>query len=335
MAPLLYDRCRTANLTPGLEPWVLRVYEAMQRAVVFKIDNIADYFWRSEREMWYLDRDYPNLAPPYPLMWMEYAWPKEIFNEQGSFKVPEELQGKRIGILIRVMDGGPAPECRWSLLFHCLNETLDASGVELLPGEVLVGVTDHGQLAHYSDGRPVYGPLWDNENPPDAEVEQVLKSHLLMLHPAYLTLSFLHCKNVELVEQGGEKRDPQTGKRIRPRRGARAKHYTIHIEAMKKILRREGESDRKGLKHALSVCRGHFKHFGPADVSGHPQGLDTGLLFGKHAGMYWWESQARLAPGEKPPTYTVDPPKPDNDEAGGEERPPANAPELKPGAPAE
>lgn len=318
MASLLYDVMGKSYLIPNPQPWRRHMQEAIKHAVVFKIDNVADYYWRAGRDDWRIERDYPNLAPPYPLMWLEYALPKEVFTENGVIAIPDSLQGKRRAYLIRAVEGGPFPEVHWSLSVYTLFETqADASvpGIETVEGKYYIGLTDHGQVARGADGQLLHGIDWDGEFTQSAEVEEFLRKQENLLHPVYLALSFMHCKNVELVEQGGERQNPQTGKRIRPRHGARSKHYTIQIEAMKKVLRHEGESEPKGLKHALSVCRGHFKYFGPAEVSGHPQGVDTGLLFGKYAGVYWWESQVRLAPGEKPPTYVVNPPKEAADDA--------------------
>jgi hypothetical protein len=52
--------------------------------------------------------------------------------------------------------------------------------------------------------------------------------------------------------------------------------HTVVIDPMKKILRTEGQSERLGLKRALSICRGHFADY-----------THGGGLFGKHHGVYW------------------------------------------------
>ena len=51
---------------------------------------------------------------------------------------------------------------------------------------------------------------------------------------------------------------------------------------MKKVLREEGKSEETGLKHALHICRGHFKDY-----------RDGKGLFGRYKDIYWWESQVR------------------------------------------
>jgi hypothetical protein len=51
---------------------------------------------------------------------------------------------------------------------------------------------------------------------------------------------------------------------------------------MRRALDIEGEARTKGLRHALHICRGHFKTFS-----------EESPLFGKHTGTYWWESQVR------------------------------------------
>jgi len=56
----------------------------------------------------------------------------------------------------------------------------------------------------------------------------------------------------------------------------------LEIEPMKKVLKSEGNIDEVGLQRALHICRGHFKDY--SNGKG---------LFGKHKGLYWWDSTVR------------------------------------------
>lgn len=103
----------------------------------------------------------------------------------------------------------------------------------------------------------------------------------LLLYVPQLALSFMHCKNVILCTN-----EPSTKlQKARERRGKLPffTFKTLEIKPIVKILKEEGESETKGLKHALHICRGHFKDFS--------QGPGLGRT---HAhGLYWWDSQIR------------------------------------------
>jgi hypothetical protein len=99
------------------------------------------------------------------------------------------------------------------------------------------------------------------------------------IFPALLALSFLHCKNVRRVENVPP---PKLDKAYQKRHGRpMVRYYTLEIDPMKEILRREGRSEEVGLKKALHICRGHFADY-----------TEKGL-FGKHKGVYWFDSHVR------------------------------------------
>lgn len=100
----------------------------------------------------------------------------------------------------------------------------------------------------------------------------------VLLIPMWLALSFLHCKNVTLTHEDPchSRKPPKPGERCR-----RLHYHVLNIQPMQEVLRSEGKSSTTGLKHALSICRGHFKNY-------HERGL-----FGRYKGMYWWGSHIR------------------------------------------
>ena len=61
-----------------------------------------------------------------------------------------------------------------------------------------------------------------------------------------------------------------------------SRYYTLNIEPMKKVLREEGKVESHGLKHALSVCRGHFANY-----------TEGKGLFGKYHGQFWIPQHVR------------------------------------------
>jgi hypothetical protein len=65
------------------------------------------------------------------------------------------------------------------------------------------------------------------------------------------------------------------------------RYRVLDIAPMRDVLDHEGEARSKGLRHALHICRGHFKTF-----------TDEAPLFGKHTGQYWWPQHVRGHAGE-------------------------------------
>lgn len=103
---------------------------------------------------------------------------------------------------------------------------------------------------------------------------------ITMLFPAYLAISFLHVRNVQVIEH----MPPKQASRTRERKTGRPliKYRTLQIEPIKKVLREEGRIESEGLGTALHICRGHFKDFRGGKG-----------LFGKHKDIYWWHEQER------------------------------------------
>jgi hypothetical protein len=93
----------------------------------------------------------------------------------------------------------------------------------------------------------------------------------MFLSVAFLTISFMHCKNVQLSEEKMKRQE----RRERERKGFQTKYHVLQIDPMKEVLRKQGNIETNGLKKALHICRGHFKTY-----------TEKGL-FGKHKGTFW------------------------------------------------
>ena len=101
-----------------------------------------------------------------------------------------------------------------------------------------------------------------------------------LLGPALLTVSFLHCKNVDRIPVDPP---PKLSRKAERRHGRPlAQYYALDIRPMQRILDYEGEAQTTGLRHALHFCRGHFKTY-----------TAESPLFGKHSGEYWWPDHVR------------------------------------------
>ena len=147
-------------------------------------------------------------------------------------------------------------------------------------------IEDYGSV----DGKPkAVSSIWTTLPNPTEEflalprlAQDEISTGLLTaaLFPLNLAVSLLHCKNVEMAAAG------EVPPKLQRAYQKRHKHplltyRVLEIEPMKKVLRREGESETMGLKHALHICRGHFKDY-----------RERGL-FGSRHGIYWWDQHLR------------------------------------------
>ena len=100
------------------------------------------------------------------------------------------------------------------------------------------------------------------------------------LYPFLFAFSLANCQNVttSLVHPPEKLSRAHTRRRGLPL----SRYYTLNIEPMKKILREEGQVESHGLKHALSVCRGHFASY-----------TEGKGLFGKYHGQFWISQHVR------------------------------------------
>src|ERR1051326_879679 len=87
----------------GAESFAESLRRKLETAERFEISDVAHYFYDvTDQESWAL-ADFPNLAPVYPLMWMEFGSPKKI--AAGPSPVVDELEvPTRIGVLIESIE---------------------------------------------------------------------------------------------------------------------------------------------------------------------------------------------------------------------------------------
>lgn len=101
-----------------------------------------------------------------------------------------------------------------------------------------------------------------------------------MLFPALLTISFLHCKNIEI--KSVEPSEKLSKKFSRKHGTELTRYHVLEISPIKRLLEQVRSGEKTGLRRALHICRGHFKTF-----------TNDSPLFGRYAGKYWWPSQVR------------------------------------------
>jgi len=117
------------------------------------------------------------------------------------------------------------------------------------------------------------------------------------LFAALFAVSLMHCKNVSLdtvepPEKASAKHRRKHGKPL-------ITYRVLNASAMTRTLESEGDRASNGLRHALHICRGHFKTY-----------TAKAPLFGKYTGEYWWADQVRgdAKRGRADKDYRVEPP---------------------------
>jgi hypothetical protein len=258
---------------------------------VLLIDNVSRYFYESEQEYWDLRRDFPNLAPPYPAFWCEHRIVKTIHSKEcGDTDVSALIPHGRIGMLIHAVDPadcqgeGIPDDARWILWCELFVDYgirgVTATGPH---GSVFMAIDAEGKIID----RPYMQSLAEEC---DADI---MRNYITWFHPALLAVSFLHCKNVTLIDN---KPDAPLAKKYNARHGVRPCTFkTLVIEPLKKILRTEGRAGEVGVQKALHICRGHFRDY-----------REGRGLFGKYHQLVWMPSIVRGSKGEKAPPREIE-----------------------------
>jgi hypothetical protein len=267
------------------------------RLPVLVIDNVAEYLYNgTDQEYWSLERDFPNLAPPFPMFWCEHRLVRMIHSKtHGDTDVSGWLpQGGRAGMFFVAVaredaQGEGIPEnARW-LLWCDLYVDYHKRDV--------VADGPHGStfVAIDAEGRAIGNPWMQAYCAPDDEFSvNMMKNVMTWFNPAFLAISFLHCKNVQMVDHAV---DPKLAKRYRERHpgAALTPHKTLIIEPLKAILRSEGRAHEHGLAKAMHICRGHFKDY-----------REGRGLFGKYHQLVWQPSLVRGTKGKAAPAREIE-----------------------------
>lgn len=228
--------------------------------VVIDGSNVAEYVLQFRDG--HIDReDVPNAAPPFDNFWIEIAVDRA--------EVPTNIKDVPLFVEHRTITGlwftaKPSTKsgAKWDLA--CMGFQGDGGQRASFFGIYRMLVDEQGAVISMVFDAPL------GMKSEDANTTGALMSGLVWT--GLLAVSFMHCKNVEMVEHGPGTRPAGA----RNRRGPRIKFYTLQIDPMKKVLRTEGHSDTTGLKKALHICRGHFAHY-----------TDEKKLFGKYTGTFW------------------------------------------------
>jgi hypothetical protein len=312
-----------------------RFAEALNEAVKVRIQNVADYYYQtSPQENWNLRDDFPDIAPPWPLFWMEYRSPSSI-NING--RLVGTTVRYSIGMLVAARDrdsivGDEAhaltylPSARWTVVAKVfLAYTSPASAPSCI--HLFFWVDRDGRFITIDSSSAAAPILLSNlgnrgwpipENVPGqgnylmpgmvsllsgrepSEHEQNLVTvGWAELQVACLALSFCNCNNVTLradeVPEKLRKKSEQRG------RVAVDRWHLLEIGAIRRTLNASLAGEAGGsLKQALHICRGNWAEYKPDRP-----------LFGKQIGRFWRPMHTRgaLQHGTVEKDYSVQPPK--------------------------
>ena len=249
------------------------------KSQVFEVTNVSDFFYsgsdKNERGIY---EDFPSLAAPYPITWMEFAAPKTI-NEGGKIITPIS-NIKRFGALI-ITDELPeelkgATEASSQQVVQVFVEYTNGDIVG--PGMTYVwGLDKEGKGVRISEKSDIIytSPILKRMSKDRFEIEKHL---LVMAYPALLAMTFLNCRNTVVSDQTPDGKLSHIHRKEHGRPLVRFK--TLQIEQVRKVLSSAQGGDGS-IKRSLHLCRGHFKSFGEKG------------LFGKHKGLFWWGHSIR------------------------------------------
>jgi hypothetical protein len=245
-----------------------------------RLANERQQAWESVQRTFALEgRQIPPTPPPSPEVW--HAWFATLSpNCQEVLKTyAYTLQASSPDTL----GAGVTSPARWH---YSLTLFLHMEPHEPVLGPVLFGtalVSPTGQLVELPtlEGTTTFVQfgMRHGEYMTPEERQQLANLGNTMLMPFWLSLAFLHCKNVTL-----QKQDPcHQRKPPKSREVCRRLHYhVLDIKPMQEVLRQQGQREKVGLKASLHICRGHFADYRMGEG-----------LFGKHRGLYWWDSHLR------------------------------------------
>lgn len=231
-----------------------QLHDLLKDSTKFNIDNIAEY-WGSNPLRYLQFKDFPNVKSPYEKSWYEYS-----LSDAKSYGL------SKIGVFTWSVDSNDGDKQGTTVISFAQR----SDGLMAIRDRVLFWDCDYyGNLESFTDFK-------------DTNEDDVFNSpEMISAIPVWLAISFMHCKNVTVNSD----EPPAKLQKARERRGKLPlfTFKTLEIKPMVKILKEQGESETKGLKHALHICRGHFKDFtkGPGLGRGHAKGL------------YWWDSHVR------------------------------------------
>lgn len=248
----------------------------LRRATAVRIQNVADHFYGSPREVWAPEADIPACVPPWPVCWAEYEQPRFSNNEGVVVDMGAGHLGNRprFGLLCVTVGGAGSG---WLL---DLSTWMMGSSLLFVGGHIRV--LDPRGVTKSTAGVPMF------THPRFGKDDSGGLSSLVQIPADILSLAFAfcHCKNVSVVQD--DLPAPGVLHKLKSNRHVpyvRWNSLRIGGLGAARTVKRQ-DQDGGSIERALHICRGHFAEYG-----------DERPLFGKYAGRFWVPQHTRGTPG--------------------------------------
>ncbi len=243
------------------------------------LENVANWFYEETPEEFNFYRDFPNMAPPWPMNWFEFTIPptmnlggkivsnsnSRVIKKVGIFRLSHELDDSFFMNHVVFIDGlyGFFPLSYIGFKCDSCGKFLDNKDKTVVTCP-LPSTVEYIKRLHPNISDKSFKEL----------IEKMYRFADSLLKPVYFANSLVHCKNVQLKETDIPIK--LISKRKKKSKLPFLRFNTVVIDAMKTTLKTEGKSDKVGLKKALHICRGHFATY-----------TEDAPLFGRVTGTFW------------------------------------------------
>jgi hypothetical protein len=266
--------------------------DQLREAVAVRIQNVADYFFQeSVVGDWRTWRDFPNLAPPWPVAWYEYQMPPVWRRRRGT--KPCARAGDSVGILAVAVEADPSG---WYLLLWMFMRPPYGRAWSFILPYMWLSVAQDGRVevamrAPDADGNDVFrtwggavdirtwaplGSGWPADDLAQPEVVRAEQHYLtIAVKPALLAMTFSHCRNVT-VESDAPPPSKLARATLRRHGIPKVVYRTLTIEPATRIVDDARRASGVSAPRALHITRGHFADY--------RQGAG---LFGRYHGLVW------------------------------------------------
>lgn len=260
---------------------LLRYVPHIQEATYFDIQNISDYFWSSDNE--YHDLVHFNLSPPFPFFTTRYRLASQTYSkEHGTTPQPGWRQTEVLTVFQTIESVAHIERLHGPQIRRVAQDRLPTSAKWIQEAAVyfvrkrqiigdivyLYALNEYGQIMSNEAGETaffiIHSTLDESEAP-----------HLVSyLHVSGMALTFLHCRNVEILDP-----PPASKKRLPRKVKFESRYHRLKINAIGPGKRSQTTSRGTGITQGLHVIRGHFRSYGPE--------FGKGKLFGRLSGRFW------------------------------------------------
>jgi hypothetical protein len=300
----------------------------MAGAVSLDVTQAAQWFLRDDEQMDYPWEEFPALVPPYTDLWMEFTLPRQLRTKEGLANTvhfltaagvhlytseirsdnADSIRGRHyefLGAAMEELSGGAVthqtrydddPDCDVPPKWLVYGQTVLANERQVQAVNLwAMTLDDRGRFL-----RRTATPLpWGYLALAEGSSAEAAYAHFAALdearqwtltgavrdtyeQPFLFCLSLLHCRNVAVLDKPPL---PPAVRKQREKKGIPDIEYKLLDVVPLHAVRHRGQEAQKGASanepKPLHFVRGHFKDY---SVTG---------LFGRHKGIYWWDSQVR------------------------------------------